>query len=199
MRATPSGPQIALPATVAALGMLLVSGITGCVAPAQSSSMVVRQAEARRHFAGSVTIEVSGGRETDENLRSEISSAAFREALMESLRNAQLFRDVQPGAHGDYQLAVRLVQSKGSGTLTIRMKQVARWALRRGSEDVLLLDEFVTGEGKAAIGDALAAVKRYQVALERAGQDNIRAGLARIAALDLPDLDSPDASAQDQP
>jgi hypothetical protein len=61
----------------------------------------------------------------------------------------------------------------------------ARWGLTRTRDNQAALNEFIESSAKTTVGDAVVGMTRVRVAIEKAGRENIKSGLARLAELDL--------------
>ena len=80
---------------------------------------------------------------------------------------------------------VSVVSTKSSGAFTMHGTVSARWQLTRLSDNSVPFNEFVTTSAKATSGEAFVGFTRMRIALERAGQENIKQGLTKLSELDL--------------
>ena len=132
----------------------------------------------------SVIVHTEGGAKTESGMPA-ISAPAFREALVAAIKESRGFSSVREQSPADYRLSVSVVSTRCSGAATVHITESARWQLTRLSDNSILFNEFVSANGKATMGDAIVAVTRARMALERAGQENIKQGLTKLSELDL--------------
>jgi hypothetical protein len=172
----------------AAFSLLVASSwllLAGCSTPAESNGLRPVGFKVVTQHSASVIVHTEGGAQTDRLGNPEIAAPAFREALMAAVNESRIFSSVRDQPPADYRLSVSVVTSKPDIGLTTHEKVSARWELTRLSDNSVRFNEFVTTSGKATAGDALTMWPRMRIALERAGQENIRQGLTKLAALNL--------------
>lgn len=171
-----AGLPLALAAAAALLG--------GCASPAGPQGMVATapMASFGKQVAGSVTVRTSGGKATGAMDSSNIADADLKAAVERSITESALFRQVLPEG-GDYLLSIgvsQLLKPMWGSTFTVEVEM--GWTLQRPGGGEPLLRKLVKSSGTATGGDAFVGVTRLRIALERAVQDNIRQGLAAVAA-----------------
>ena len=165
-------------------GAALLFFAAGCTSPAQSKAMTPVGFKVARRHPVSVMVRAEGGAETLSGMPA-ISAANFREALVAAINESRVFSSVSEQPPADYRLSVGVVSTKCSGAATVQIAESTRWQLTRLSDNSILFNEFVTSNGKATMGDAIVGVTRARMALERAGQENIKQGLTKLSELDL--------------
>jgi hypothetical protein len=165
----------------AASSLLLLSG---CASPMQSKALIPVGFKVPRQYSASVIVHVEGGAKKSEGGNLEISVPLFREALAAAIIECQTFSSVREQPPADYHLSVSLVRTKNKA-FTSNETLSARWQLTRLSDNSVRLNEFVTTSGKATLGDAVVGATRMRIALERAGQENIKQGLTKLSELNL--------------
>jgi hypothetical protein len=164
----------------------LAGALAGCATPSTFEGMVPTAFDTAKRHAQSVSIAVSGGRETDAMDKPQITDAAFAQALSEAITKSQTFSRVVQGAGGDYLLTVALAgleQPTFGFSFTVKME--AGWTLRRAVGGAVVWQQAIFSEHTATTSDAFAAVTRLRLATEGAARSNIAQGLARISRLDL--------------
>ena len=104
---------------------------------------------------------------------------------MAAIGESRVFASLREHAPADYRLDVSVVKVHTRGAFTLRAAMAARWKLTRLRDHQVALDEFIESNAQATVGEAFAGMTRIRVALEKAGRENIKSGLARLAQLDL--------------
>lgn len=171
------------------LGIGLAAGLAlsvGCASPAWGKAMTPTGLRFATVHPYSVVVRVEGGSETDPQFgTAEVSASEFREALVAAIRETQVFRSIHDGPPADYRLTVSVVQSEWKGTFKIEGIVTTRWQLTRLVDGQMICNEFLETSATATMGDAFAGNARVRAAKEKAAQENIKAGLEKIAALGL--------------
>jgi hypothetical protein len=160
--------------------------IGGCATPATYEGMVPAKFETAKKHAQTVSVAVTGGKETDSVGTPQISDAAFRDALVGSIKNSQVFSGVVEGKGGNYLLTVSLfsMQQPIFGfDLTVTLE--AGWTLQPASGGAPVWQESIKSAHTATVSDSFAAVTRLRLATEGAAKKNIEQGLAKISQLNL--------------
>src|SRR5262245_48112001 len=93
-------PLLAICACAALLG--------GCATPTTYEGMVPTSFETAKKHTQTVSVQVSGGKETDSVGKPQISDSAFTQALTDAITKSQTFSRVVPGTGGNYLLTVAL-------------------------------------------------------------------------------------------
>jgi hypothetical protein len=146
--------------------------------------MTVAELQLPRHYPSTVFVHVAGGQETEVVINMpQISSDAFRLALVATIEGSRLFARALPQAPADYRLEISIVEAKKKGALSTDATMTARWKLIRSSDGKGVFNEFIEsiGKSKFTIGPA-----RIRHSLESAGRENIKLGLTKLSQLDLP-------------
>ncbi|MDH4173563.1 MAG: hypothetical protein OEW90_21775 [Betaproteobacteria bacterium] len=160
--------------------------LAGCATPTTYEGMVPTAFDIAKRHARSVSLAVSGGRETDAMDKPQITDAAFTQALAEAIAKSQTFSRVVQGAGGDYLLTVAMTgMEQPSFGFSFTVKMEAGWTLRRASTGAVVWQQAIFSEHTATTSDAFAAVTRLRLATEGAARNNIAQGLTRISRLDL--------------
>jgi hypothetical protein len=137
--------------------------------------------------SASLSLTVTGGKETSAAGASQISNADFSAALRHAIEQSKLFaRSAEAGA-GDYHLEVllaRLQQPMFGFSMTVTLE--ASWTLTRRSDQTIVWQKSIESTYTASTGDAFAGVKRLRLATEGAAKENIAQALQAIAGLKLP-------------
>jgi hypothetical protein len=171
-------------AGIAALALALVLA-GGCATPSDPAKMVAATAPAGHRSDGSISVAVTGGQETSSVHSSQISDAAFAQALRDSLATSGLFAAVKD--EGTYKLNAhigKLSQPKLGFDMKVDMEVGYTLVDTRSGERVLR--KSIASSHVATTGDALAGVDRVRLANEGAARKNIEAFLAEVARLRLP-------------
>lgn len=166
-----------------AFGPILLSG---CTSPATSEGIALAPITVAHRHANSVSVEVTGGRETTALDTSQISNEAFSAALIETIEKTGLFSSVVERNKADYQLSVmifRLEQPVIGFSLKSNME--AGWTLVRRATDQVVWQEAVETNYVATTEDALIAAERSRLAAEGVARANIRIGIDKISQLPL--------------
>lgn len=160
---------------------------SGCATPAQSSAMVAAPLLGNVHAAtGSLSIAVSGGRETSSTRTPQISNEEFGTALAASIEKAGLFSGVSVGSAGRYQLNAyvsRLTQPLMGFSMTVTME--VAYALVDNGNHQIIWQKSIVSEHTAAASEAFVGVKRLRLATEGTAKANIESLLRELMRLDL--------------
>jgi hypothetical protein len=86
----------------------------------------------------SVSVETSGGHETNPMWTSQISNESFQTALREALTLSRVFLSVVPGTNDQYHLQVSLLDLKEPfGGFDMTVRATCDWVLERGNGNVV--------------------------------------------------------------
>jgi hypothetical protein len=160
--------------------------LAGCASASKPEAMVPAEIKVQNRHARTVSVQVSGGQQTDPMWASQIADADLRRALEMSITKFGVFTGVLNTGQGDYHLVVKLAELDQPGmgfNMTVRVS--ANWSLTKAGASEPVFSRRIQGGHTATVGDAFAGVKRLRLANEGAARDMISKGLARIAALDL--------------
>lgn len=163
-----------------------VALLGGCATPTSHEGMVPASVDTARRHPQSVSLAVTGGKETDAAGKPQIADATFTQALADAITRSQTFSRVVQGRGGDYLLTVSLFSlDQPSFGLSFTVRMEAGWTLQRASGGAPVWQESIRTEYTATTSDAFAAVTRLRLATEGAARNNIAQGLARISRLSL--------------
>lgn len=165
---------------------MLAALVAGCATPAAHEGMIPVTFEIATKHPRTVSVSVSGGKETATMGTPQISDAEFAKALVDSIIKSQTFSQVIEGKGADYLLTVMLFgmeQPFIGGSFTVKLE--AGWTLKRADTSAIVWQEAIKSEHTASFGDAFVAATRLRLATEGAARNNILQGLARISKLNL--------------
>jgi hypothetical protein len=156
----------------------------GCATGASYEAMVPTSVQAANKHPQAVSVEVTGGQETDGLGKSQISNDSFAQALEQAITQSQTFSRVIKGSGQDYRLSVVIAGlEQPSFGLSFTVKMEAGWTLKRADTGATVWQESIRSEHTAGPGDAFAGVVRLRMATEGAARNNISQGLGRISQL----------------
>ena len=164
--------------------------LIGCASSAKVENMIVKPGELSgnydRALSNGIKIsQVSGGKKTNPAWTSEISSAAFLEALQASLVSERIYL-----ADGQYSLSAELLKVK-QPLLGLNMKVIThiKYVLTDNeNEGAVVLDETLIVPYTATMVDSFVGVKRLRLANEGSAKANIKALLGKLAELKISDV-----------
>lgn len=163
-----------------------VALLAGCATPANREAMVPPTVTVAKKHPQSVSVEVTGGQQTDAMGKSQISNEDFAQALEQAITQSQTFASVTKGGAQNYRLSVVIVSlDQPSFGLTFNVKMEAGWTLKRTDTGATVWQESIRSESTAGPSDAFAAVARLRMATEGAARNNIAQGLTKISQLNL--------------
>lgn len=163
---------------------LLLTSITflfGCASGAKMENMVYKPAEAKQYdtaLSNQVSVDqVSGGKETNPALASQISDTAFQAALKQSLDTEGLLSE-----DGNYRLTATIlsVDQPIMGfdmTVTTHVK----YTLKDKASDSIVFEDTLHAPYTATVGDAFAGIARLRMANEGSGKKNIEMLLDKLS------------------
>jgi hypothetical protein len=158
----------------------------GCATGASHDAMVPTNVTVVKKHAKSVSIEVTGGQETDALGKSQISSESFAQALERAITDSQTFSQVIKGSTHDYRLSVVMASlDQPSFGFSFTVKMETGWTLKRADTGAIVWQDAIRSEYTASAGDAFAGVVRLRLATEGAARSNIAQGLSKISQLNL--------------
>jgi hypothetical protein len=162
------------------------SMLAGCASPSTSQGMTPASFQTTNKHAQSVTLTVSGGKETGSMGKSQISDVAFAQAITDAITSSKTFSKVIQGNGGDNLLTVTIFnidQPSFGAAFTVKME--AGWTLKRADTGAVIWQESIKSEHTATMGDAFVGVERLRLANEGAAKENIAQGLSKISALNF--------------
>ena len=158
--------------------------LAGCAAPTTREGMIPASVETTKKHPQTVSVSVTGGKETNPLWKSQISDTTFSEALVDAITRSQVFSRVVQGKGGDYLLTVSLMsmsQPSFGASFTVSME--AGWSIQRADTGAVVWQEAVRSSHTAKMGDAFVGAERLRLATEGAAKNNIKQGLEKISAL----------------
>ncbi len=163
-----------------------VAILGGCASATTTEGMVPTDFVPAKKFSQTVSVAVSGGKETDAIGKPQITDAAFAQALADAITKSQTFSRVVEGKGGSYLLTVVLSdmeQPSFGASFTVTME--AGWTLRQADSGKVVWQESIRSEGTATMSDAVVAATRLRLATEFAAKNNISQGLGKVSQLNL--------------
>jgi ABC-type uncharacterized transport system auxiliary subunit len=160
--------------------------LAGCATPASQEAMVPAMLSTLNKHPQTVSVSVSGGKETNALGKAQIDNDAFAKALTQAIENSKTFSKVIEGNKGNYLLAVNIFsldQPSFGGNFTVHLE--AGWTLKRADNGSVVWQEAIRSEHTATMSDALVAVTRLRMATEGAAKNNVAQGLEKISKLSL--------------
>ncbi len=171
--------------SIAALA-LGVAMLTGCASPSTPAGMMPTAFQPVNKHPQTVSVTTSGGQETSSTGKSQISDAAFAQAISDSISTSKTFSQVVQGKGADYLLNVTIFNmDQPSFGLSFTVKMEAGWTLRKADTGAVVWQESIKSEHTATTSDAFAGVERLRLANEGAAKENIAQGLAKLSALNF--------------
>ncbi len=160
--------------------------LSACAQGATAKGMTVNPADVASKpgpgLAGAVAVaDVAGGRETDPAMASDIDDASFREALVESLRAVGLLAEKE-GAPLALEARIRKLDRPTFG-FNMTVTSVVHYTVKDARSGTKIIDEDITAEHTATVGDAFAGVTRLRLANEGSARKNIAALIERLNAI----------------
>lgn len=158
---------------------------TGCATASRPDDMVATPSTIVHRNSSSVSVAVTGGKETNPLWTSQISNDAFGQALRDSIQKSGLFGNVTDGG-ANYKLNAflgKVDQPMFGLSLTVKMEVSYTLVDTRSGRTVWQKD--VASQYTAHPSEAFAAVKRLRLANEGAARANIQQALADMSALSL--------------
>ena len=163
---------------------LAAAGLSGCATGAKSEAMVSEKTAVGRTLGNSVSVAVSGGKQTSGVGASQISDDAFRQALQDSIVKSALFKEVSPSGQYTLNAFIGKVDQPMMGfSLTVKME--VSYTLVDAASGKTVWSKNIASEYTAKTGEAFAAVKRLRLANEGAARNNISQAISEMSALQL--------------
>jgi len=159
----------------------------GCASGAKKENMIYQGEQKTYDKTLNNNVEVTavtGGKETNAALKSEISSEDFSAALKASLSKQGLLSD-----QGKYQLQVKLSivdQDLFGADMTVTTH--VQYVLTDIETNSVLLDDVIAAPYTATMGDALLGATRLRMANEGSGRKNIEKLLEKLADLNVNEI-----------
>lgn len=167
---------------------LVGSLFSGCASPAQPEAMVPTAFNVKSRHLYTTELEVSGGKKTNPMWKSDIAGEDFEKAVESAIMKSGVFSSVITTGDADYRLEITLVKTMTPNFgLDLTSTVVTEWRLTDLKSNELVLEEYITSEFTATVGDAFAAIKRLRLANEGSARENIKEGIKRISEVEIPE------------
>jgi len=172
------------PAILRLFLVFAVSGLAACASPAEVQNMTVspNQLESRvasSQFSGALEIsKINGGESTNPLWTSEVSNAAFKKALRDSLQNTGLMSAGSAAKYGVEATLSQLDQPLIGFDLTVN--SMVNYRVFEKASRQTVFDESVTASHTATFSDAAFAIQRLRFANEGSIRENIRNFINRL-------------------
>lgn len=152
---------------------------TALVAPLTAQTLVT---ESNPLFRAVAVGQITGGRETGLVGDSQVSNAAFAQALSTSLNLALLRADPVRDAPR-YRLDAQIVSlEQPQLQIAITATATIAYRLRRVSDDAVVFEETISTQFTAELRDTLIRAERFRLAAEGAVQENVAQFMNRLVA-----------------
>ena len=164
----------------------LLSTLSACATPSQPTAMTASGVAVASKSSDTVSITVTGGRDTSSTYVSQISDADFREALKQSILKSALFSQVVDGRAGRYWLNAyigALTQPLMGVSLTVDME--VSYTLVDSVTTKAVWQQNIATSHTATGSDSIVAATRLRLANEAAARKNIEAAIAAMGKLGL--------------
>jgi hypothetical protein len=168
--------------------LIIVLFISGCATGAKIENMTTSEASLTmaRDFDQTIKNQISvelvtGGKKTNPLWKSSISSEAFREAVVKSLEQNDLYGD-----KGVYQLGVELQKVKQPAFgFDMTVTTTVRYVLKNVTTNTTVMDEAIVATHTAPMSDAFVGVTRLRLASEGSAKKNIEELVLQLSKLNL--------------
>jgi hypothetical protein len=163
-----------------AVALIALQALIACSLAPDRSALVPATYAMRSRHPGSVTILVTG---TD---AVAMSDELFAQALEEAIKKSALFAQVVTRSEAAFRIEVvlqRLIRPGGGVTAEAQLS--ALWALRALNADRVVWQDLIVTSGSGTMSDALWAMSRARIAIERATNKNIQRAIQEMSLVDL--------------
>ena len=157
--------------------------LSGCASPAKIENMTIQKNQlvnvaSNSKFYNSIShVVVDGGKDTNPLWTSQVSSESFESALIESLRQANLWSYTKK-----YSLQTNLISLKQpivGFNMTVRAS--VDYKVKDETTGTVIFDEKIDSAYTATVGDAFAGFERLRIANEGAIRNNIELFLKKLS------------------
>lgn len=157
--------------------------MAGCVPRAVHQNMVPTDLPRTTQHESSVSIRV----ESDEVQLSTLPVQEFRAAIESAMTAAGIFRRVESGAAGKYEIVVRVtsLDIPAAFAWDRQVRLVANWELRRSETKAAIWKDVIATKYVTTTKDAWGGLTRTKLSTEGAARENIREALEQIGRLKL--------------
>jgi hypothetical protein len=166
---------------------ILALAASGC-AEAPEVARMVPTLEPRPAIAAPKSLrvgEVHGGQKTNPMVTSTIEDEGFREALVKTLRESGLFREVESAPAAEYALSAQILGQQLQPGATVVTVLLVRYELVEVAASRSVWTDNILSQYQAEFDVAFAAAERARRANEGAVRENLRqlvGHLARVLA-----------------
>jgi hypothetical protein len=165
---------------VAITGLLL----SACAAPPEPAGMTVAAGPSAAPGAASdKTLEVepvTGGTPTEASQQATLGNDEFHAALVASLKNSGLFREVTTSGNADWRLTALIASQAAHGHWSTTQELMIRYELFRAGVEQPSWSETVYTQHEMGVPDDLAALRRSRLLVETTARENIADFLGRL-------------------
>jgi hypothetical protein len=157
--------------------------MSGCVPRAVHQNMVPTDVPRTTQHQSSVSIRV----ESDDVQLSTLPVQEFRAAIKSAMIASGIFRRVESGAAGKYEIVVRVTSLDVPAAFAwdIQVRLVANWELWRSETKAAIWKDVIATKYVTTTKDAWGGLTRTKLSTEGAARENIREALEQIGRLKL--------------
>lgn len=168
------------------VSLALVSLVSACAVSSQPKAMIAAPAGEVHHSKETVSVAVTGGKETSSVGGSQISSKDFAEALRESIEKSGLFSKAIDAEGGTYKLGAyigELAQPVLGFDMTVTLEVSYTLTDTRSQKPVW--KKSIRSTYTATTKDSIIGATRLQMANEGAARKNIEEAITEMSKLNL--------------
>jgi hypothetical protein len=168
------------------LGLILVGLVSGCAVSSQPKAMISVPTGEVHRSKETVSVVVTGGKETSSGGVSQISSKDFGQALRDSIEQSRLFSKALDTADGTYRLSAyigELAQPFIGFDMTVTLEVGYTLADTRSQKSIW--KKSIRSTYTATTKDSIVGATRLQMANEGAARKNIEEAISAISKLNL--------------
>jgi hypothetical protein len=154
----------------------------GCAAASTPKALTPPPAIVSQHHTASVSVQVTGGEKANDMGVIGITNEDFRAAIIQAIRDSQVFAGVEEGDRGAYSLHVHILkldQPFFGASMTVKMETA--WRLVRAGSDEAILEADIASSHTTGASEAFVGATRVRLANEGAARENIRIGIERLS------------------
>lgn len=132
-------------------------------------------------------LPVTGARQESFGGPALVSDAMYREALVRTLRQSNLFRQIETERPGDYELHTELfAQGQGAVALDYRSALIVQYRIVDARTGADLWNKGFNSRKEVTVTQALSGAKRTVSAQEGSVRDNLAQLVAALSSAELP-------------
>ncbi len=161
--------------------------LTGCASGTKTENMIPKEMPyANVSHPYSVRVQTAGGRDTQWWSHPTITDESFHDALFQSLKQSNVFKQVLKKGSTDYLLDVFItdVQQPLFGS-DITVSVLARWKLIHTTNNRVLFKKQILTRYTAKSSESFVGLERMKLANEGAVRENILKGIQELEMLGL--------------